>query len=134
MILVVLRLSLKPVVLVRKMSLKLYHTAISPPARAALLTLRNLNIKVEVKNVNLLIGEHLSAEFLNLTPVHQVPVLVDGDFIITQSRAIMTYLVNSRQPGSGLYPLDPKRRAVIDQMLYYDATVVFERNGAAIVS
>lgn len=118
-----------------KMPLKLYHMTISPPARAALLTIRNLNLEVEVKNVNLLAGEHLSPEFLKLNQLHQVPVLVEDDgFVLTESRAIMTYLVNSRRPGSALYPQDSRKRAVIDQRLYYDATVVFERNGDAIVS
>lgn len=108
---------------------------ISPPSRAALLTIRNLNLDVEVKNVNLLAGEHLSPEFLKLNPVHQVPVLVEDDgFVLTQSRAIMIYLVNSRRLGSALYPQESRKRAVIDQRLYYDATVVFERNGDAIVS
>lgn len=108
--------------------------SISPPSRAVLLTIRNLNLNVEVKNVNLLAGEHLTTEFLKLSPVHQVPVLVDDDFVLCESRAIMTYLVNSKMPESDLYPKEPRRRALIDQRLYYDATVVFERNGSVIVS
>lgn len=108
--------------------------AISPPSRAALLAIRNLGLEVEIKNVNLLKGEHLTPEFLKLNALHRVPVLVDGDFILSESRAIMTYLANSRKPGSNLYPADAKTRALIDQRLYYDATVVFEANGDAIVS
>ncbi|CRL01065.1 CLUMA_CG014309, isoform A [Clunio marinus] len=114
------------------MTLKLFYMSISPPSRAVLLTLRNLNINVDVKEINLLKGEHLTEEFLKLNPVHQVPVLADDDFTLSESRAIMTYLVNSRQPGCSLYPRDPKRQAIIDQRLYYDATVVFERNAVAI--
>lgn len=116
-----------------RMVLKLYYMAISPPARAALLALRNLDLKVEIRNVNLLKGEHMSQEFLILNPLHQVPVLVDDNFVLHESRAIMTYLVNKYMPGSSLYPLNPQQRALIDQRLYYDATVVFERNAAAIV-
>lgn len=116
------------------MALKLFYMSISPPSRAVLLTARNLGLDVDVKHVNLLAGEHLTAEFLKMSPVHQVPVLVDNDFVLCESRAIMTYLVNSKRPGSELYPTDPKQRAQIDRLLYYDATIVFERNGSVIVS
>lgn len=115
------------------MSLKLFYTPISPPARAVLLTVRCLDLEVEVKTLNLLTGEHHAEDFLRLNPRHQVPVLVDDGFVVIESRAIMGYLVNSKKPGSDWYPNDPKKRAVIDQRLYYDATVVFERNGDVIV-
>jgi glutathione S-transferase len=114
------------------MVLKLYYTAISPPSRSVLLGIRSLGLNVEIDNVNLLKGEHHSERFLSLNPVHQVPVLVDDDFILTESRAILAYLVNKFKPNSSLYPADPKTRAMIDQRLHYDHTV-FERNAAAIV-
>jgi len=78
--------------------------------------------------------DHLKPDFLKLNPAHQVPVLVDDDLVLAESRAIMMYLMNSRQPDSTLYPKDPKQRALVDQRLFYDATVVFERNATAIVS
>ncbi|CAO1358328.1 unnamed protein product [Diamesa tonsa] len=114
------------------MSVVLYYTQISPPARACLLTIRNLNLDVDVINVDLFAGEHLKDEFLKLNPLHQVPVLSDDGFVMSESRAIMCYLVNSKKPGDSLYPNDPKVRAKIDQRLYYDTTVVFENNAEAI--
>lgn len=127
------------------MSLILYYSPISPPARAVLLTIRSLGLNVEIKNVNLLKGEHRSAEFLKVNPFHQIPVLVErkssmssptliSDLVLSESRAIMSYLVNSRRADSSLYPIDPVRRAVVDQRLYFDATVVFPRNCLATVS
>lgn len=116
------------------MSVVLYYTQISPPARACLLTIRNLNLNVDIINVDLFAGEHMRDEFLKLNPLHQVPVLVDDDFVMSESRAIMCYLVNSKKPGDSLYPNDPKIRAKIDQRLYYDTTVVFENNAEVIVS
>lgn len=115
-------------------SLTFYHAIGSPPSRATLMLIRKLELNVEVKLVNLAAGEQNDPEYLKLNPLHQVPVLIDGDFVLTESRAIQAYLVNKFCPGSDLYPLDPKARAVVDQRLYYDATVVFESNASIIVS
>lgn len=68
--------------------------------------------------------EHFSEEFLKLNPLHTIPVLVDGDLILTESRAIACYFCNLK-PGSSLYPTDPKARALVDLRLYYDATAVY---------
>lgn len=113
--------------------LQLYYTLGSPPSRACLQTIRILGLEVEVKNLDLIKGEQLSAEYLKINPTHQVPTLVDGDFILTESRAIMAYLVNSRNPGSKLYPSDAKTRALIDQRLYFDAISFFELAASILV-
>lgn len=114
--------------------LQLYFTLGSPPSRAVLQTIRMLGLDVEVKNLSLLKGEHLTPEFLKLNPMHQVPVLVDGDLILTESRAIMAYLANSRKPGSSLYPTDPKKRVLVDQMLFFDCVNLFELGAGIMVS
>jgi glutathione S-transferase len=57
-----------------------------------------------------------------LNPVAKIPILIDTDgFILSESRAILAYLVNSRSSRNDLYSNDPKKRALIDQRLYYDA-------------
>lgn len=96
------------------------------PARAVLLLIRNLGLEVELKNVDLLKGEQRTEEFKKLNAAGRIPVLVDADgFTLSESRAILAYLVNSRKPGDDLYPNDPKKRALIDQRLYFDGTEVF---------
>lgn len=113
--------------------LKLYHAIGSPASRACLMVIRQLELPVGVKLVNLATGEQNDPEFLKINPLHKVPVLVDGDFVLTESRAILGYLVNQFQPDSNLYPKDPRARAIVDQRLYYDATVVFESVAQIIV-
>lgn len=98
----------------------LYYMAGSPPANAVLLLIKHLGLDVEVKVIDFLKGEHKTPEFLKLNPAHEVPVLVDGEFVLTESRAILAYLVNSRKAGSDLYPADAKKRARVDQRLNYD--------------
>lgn len=55
-------------------------------------------------------GSYRSAEFRNINPAGTIPVLVDGDFILAESDAIIEYLDDARI-GSPLLPSDPKKRA-----------------------
>ena len=57
-----------------------------------------------------------------------VPVLVDTDgFKVSESRAICSYLVQTRQPDSQLYPkADVKTRTNIDKMLQYDLGTFYQ--------
>lgn len=115
-------------------TMKLYHTPGSPPSRSVLMTIRNLGLEVDIQIVDLATGEHLTPEFVKLNPMHQVPVLVDADFVLSESRAIQAYLVNSKKPGSDLYPSDPQTRAIVDQLLYFDATAFFSILKTSLVS
>lgn len=85
--------------------------------------------------MNLFEKEQLNDEFLKVNPQHTVPVLVDGDYILSESRAIATYLAEKTYPnGHSLYPLDAKKRGIINNRLHYDATVVYPRIRAICVS
>ncbi|KAG5674797.1 hypothetical protein PVAND_004745 [Polypedilum vanderplanki] len=110
--------------------MKLYHTPGSPPSRSVLMTLRCLEIDVEIHEIDLRKGENRTADFLKINPLGQIPVLDDG-FILTESRAIMTYLANSRK-NEKLYPSDPRKRAIVDSRLYFDATGLFVHIFAAL--
>jgi glutathione S-transferase len=106
-------------------SLKYYHGIGSPVSRSGLLLIRSLGLDVDLKLIDMPSGEHCKPEFLKLNPLHQLPVLVDGDFVLAESRAILAYLVNKYKPGSSWYPNDPQARAVVDQRLYYDSSNVY---------
>lgn len=95
--------------------------------------IKYLELDAEVIALNFLQKENLTPFYLKLNPTHQVPVLVDGDFVLTESRAILQYLANSRKPGSDIYPTEPKARARVDQRLNFD-NELFVRNSAVIVS
>ncbi|XP_016958516.3 glutathione S-transferase 1-like [Drosophila biarmipes] len=104
--------------------LTLYGIDGSPPVRSVLLTLRALGVEFEYKVVNLLEKEHLKPEFLKINPLHTVPVLDDDGFVLIDSHAINSYLVGKYGKDDSLYPKDLKKRAIVDQRLHYDSSVV----------
>ena len=55
-------------------------------------------------------GEHQSPEYLGLNPRGQVPVLVDGEAVVTQILAIVTYL-DAKFPQQQFLPREPLARA-----------------------
>ena len=59
-------------------------------------------------------------EFLALNPNGQVPVIVDGDYVLWESNAILRYLAESRR--SGLWPVDAKERGRVDQWLTWQVS------------
>lgn len=58
-----------------------------------------------------------SAEFLQLNPLGQIPVLIDGELILSDSNAIMIYLVKKYAPGSGWLPEEALAAAEIYRWL-----------------
>lgn len=54
--------------------------------------------------------------YLALNPLGAVPVLVDGDFVLTQSAAILEYLAEL-SPEAGLMPDTPRERAEVRRWL-----------------
>ncbi|WP_223115502.1 glutathione S-transferase family protein [Luteimonas suaedae] len=74
--------------------------------------LRELGAEFEFIPVNLAAGEGQTPEFLRLNPAGKLPVLVDGDLILTESAAIVFYLAE-KYPGHGLLPSDLETRAQV---------------------
>lgn len=101
--------------------MKLYQNSGSTNARRARLTAAYLGIDLIEVLVDLGKGEHKRPEYLALNPNGAVPTLVDGDFVLTESRAIMQYLA-SKRPQSGLVPNDEKRRFEVVRWQFWDAT------------
>ncbi len=55
-----------------------------------------------------------------------IPCLVDDDFCMNESRAIMGYLSNQYDKDGNLYPKDPKIRARVDQRLYFEMGIFYK--------
>jgi glutathione S-transferase len=94
-----------------------------PPTRSirVLWMLRELGVDFDFVNVSLVAGEHRRPEFLALNPAGKLPVLVDGDFVLTESVAIVLYLAE-KYAGKGLLPAKLEARAQVNQWLLFTAT------------
>ncbi len=65
-----------------------------------------------------------------MNPKQTVPMLLDGTFKLTESRAIAKYLLEqhgSRNSGSLVMPALPQDRARVDEMLFFDVSIISER-------
>lgn len=56
-----------------------------------------------------------------------VPMLVEGDFTLGESRAIMMYLAERDGVEHKIYPRDPKIRALINSRLLFDQGTLYQR-------
>lgn len=92
--------------------IKLYGNRFSPPSNKVEMVLNELGVEYEFVFVDLLKGEQRKPEFLSLTPFGKVPVLVDGNFKLSESNAIIKYL--SKKTKSELYPSDLEKQAEVD--------------------
>jgi glutathione S-transferase len=99
----------------------LYMNPVSPNVRRVRLTAAMLGLDLEEKKLDFAKGEHKSAGYLALNPNGAVPTLVDGDVILTESRAIMQYLA-SKKPESGLLGRDDGARADVVRWQFWDAS------------
>jgi glutathione S-transferase len=74
--------------------------------------LQELDAEFEFVSVNLMAGENRHPDFLRLNPTGKLPVLVDGDLVLTESAAIVMYLAE-KYGAKGLMPTDLKERAQV---------------------
>jgi glutathione S-transferase len=99
---------------------KLYEFAPTRSIRARW-TLQELGVEFEAVSVNLVAGEHRKPEFLALNPAGKLPVLVDGDLVLTESIAIVLYLAD-KYAAKGLIPVDLRGRAEAVRWLLFTTT------------
>jgi glutathione S-transferase len=102
------------------MKMKLYEFAPTRSIRVRW-TLQELGVGYESIPVNLVAGEHRRPEFLRINPAGKLPVLVDGDLVLTESVAIVLYLAD-KYSDRGLIPTDLKERAQVNRWLLFAAT------------
>ena len=111
------------------MAIVLYYGSGSPFAWRVQLALEHKSLAYERKVLSFSAGDTRKPEFVALNPRHRVPVIVDGDFALFESNAIMEYLEDA-YPASGarLYPGDARTRALVRRLImevdnYFDEAI-----------
>jgi glutathione S-transferase len=100
--------------------MKLHGFPLSPNTRRAVLCLEESELAYEFVPVDLMTGAHKRLEYLRLNPTGRVPVLVDGDFVLWESNAILRY-VAERAPHKQLDGETTRSRAEIAQWTFMNA-------------
>lgn len=106
---------------------KLYH-APRACSLAALSLLHHLGLPFQLELLDLRRNDHRQAGFLGLNPLGQVPVLVDGDFVLTQLGAILGHIVRRHRvehPDKSRLPaLSAREEAEQERWMYFFASVL----------
>lgn len=98
------------------MPLKLYDFPWSGHSHRVRLFLSLLGLPCEKVPVDMLQNEHKDPAYLKLSPLGQVPTLVDGDTVITDSTAALVYLALKHGDERWL-PRDPAGAARVQRWL-----------------
>lgn len=103
---------------------KLYDFPLSGNCHKVRMMLSLLGLDYELVNMDLLKREQFAPDFLKLNPLHKVPVLDDGGFVLRDSSAILIYLAR-KYGSSDWYPEDPEGMGEVQQWLSLAVNEVF---------
>ena len=111
--------------------MKLYYHPVSTVSRPVVLFAADAGIPLDYQVVDLMTGEHMGEAFSKINPNHQVPVLEEGDFRLTESSAILKFLADTA--NSPAYPKDLRARAKVNEMMDWLNTGFYRDFGYGLV-
>ena len=109
--------------------MRLYTFTITPNNRKVEAFVRHFDLPVEIHHVSFKDRETQSPEYLAINPMGKVPALVDGDFKLWESNAILTYLAG-KFPQTHALPTDARGRADVDRWLHWQSCHLMQAMGA----
>ncbi len=98
------------------MTLKLLGRITSINVRKVTWALGELGVGYEREDWGRPIRDPNVPEFVALNPNAQVPVIIDEEFVLWESNAILSYLAHKH---GALLPANPQRRSLVEQWLYW---------------
>ncbi len=103
--------------------MKLFYTSLSGHAHRAKLFRTLAGVDHELVRVNVTASEYQTPAFPAINPFGQVPVLVDGATVVTDSNAILVCLGTKHQKTDGL-PQPPADAAAVQRWLSVAARLI----------
>jgi glutathione S-transferase len=97
--------------------MQLYYHPISSNARRVLMAADHLGIELELIECNLM-SEADRRRIQEVNDNGKIPVLIDDDFVLWESCAIMQYLADGK-PGQTVYPRDALARADVNRWMFW---------------
>ena len=109
--------------MLRAMTITLLH---HPFSRAAgvIWTLEEIGEPYELKFIDIMKGEQKSEAVTAVNPMGKIPVLIDGDAVVTESAAISLYLADRYASGRLAPKLDDPRRGAFLRWMFYTPSVI----------
>lgn len=113
--------------------MKLYNAFRSSASYRVRIALNLKELDYEYRAVHLGGGEQFKAEFCGMNPQSLVPVLQDGDDLVTQSLAIIEYL-DETHPQPPLLPSQPAARARVRSLALAVACEIHPLNNLRVLN
>ena len=99
------------------MAVRFYYASGSPYAWRVWLALERKGIPYHQKTLSFSDGDLKTQEYGALNPRRRVPVLVDDDFVLAESAAIVEYIEDRWPNGPSLFAREPRKRAIQRRMV-----------------
>ena len=99
------------------MAVRFYYASGSPYSWRVWLALERKGIPYHRKILSFDAGDLKTAEYGALNPRRRAPVLVDDDFVLTESGAIVEYIEDRWPNGPALFASEPRKRAIQRRMV-----------------
>jgi glutathione S-transferase len=105
------------------MSIVLYHHPFSRAANVVWM-LEEVGVPYELRWVDIMKGEQKAPELLAKNPMGKIPLLVDGDAVVTESAAIALYLADRYAYGRLAPKVDDPARGTYLRWSFYAPSVI----------
>jgi glutathione S-transferase len=100
--------------------MKLYYDPITVNSRKVAAGFALMNINCDISRIDYFSAGHKTPAYLEINPNGLLPALVDADFKLWESNAILQYAAD-RAGAADYYPREPRVRADINRWQFWEA-------------
>lgn len=109
--------------------IELYGVDLSAPCRTVAMAAEVAGAEYKIIETSPLDGGTRTPEFLAMNPTHTVPTIKDGDFVLYESRAVASYIMNKYCKDPKMVPQDTETKALVEARLYFDMGCLYKKFG-----